>query len=98
MTEIQISFPGIGIDAFTVDKIWTLDLIDKIADYCDSSEVIDELYFRRTSDKGHSVGRCCEEYLREGHGKRWTYVEKFQENPPYFINGTIHYQFADISM
>lgn len=84
---------------FTVNKGWTLDLIDKIADFCDSSDVIDELYFRRASDRGHSVARCCDEYLREGHeNKRWTYIERFKENPPYFINGIIHYQFSDISM
>lgn len=84
--------------AFTVNKSWTLDLIDKIADFCSSSDVIDELYFRRAADRGPCVSRCCEEYLREGHDKRWTYIERFKENPPYFINGTIHYQFSDISM
>ena len=35
--------------AFTVNKSWTLDLIDKIADFCDSSDAIDELYFRRVA-------------------------------------------------
>lgn len=83
---------------FTVSKSWTLDLIDKIADFCESSNVVDELYFRRATEKGHCVGRCCDEYLHEGDGKRWTYVEKFKGNPPYFINGTIHYEFSDISM
>lgn len=83
---------------FTVDKSWTLDRIDKIADFCDSAEVIDELYFRRVSDRGHSIGHHCEEYLREGNGGRWTYIERFEENPPYFVNGTIFYRFSDISM
>lgn len=83
---------------FTVDKSWTLDRIDRIAEFCDGSDVIDELYFRRVSDKGHSVGHCCEEYLREGNGERWTYIERFEENPPYFVNGTIFYRFSDISM
>ena len=84
--------------AFTVDRSWTLDHIDKIANFCSESDVIDELYFRRVSEKGHSVGRCCEEYLRAGNGNGWTYVEKFKGNPPYFVNGTIHYDFPDISM
>lgn len=83
---------------FTVDKSWTLDRIDKIFNFYDDSCVIDELYFRRASDRGHCVGRCVEEYLRSGDGDKWTYVEHFKENPPYFINGTIFYQFADISM
>lgn len=83
---------------FTVDKSWTLDRIDKIFNFYDDSYVVDELYFRRASDRGHCVGRCCEEYLRSGDGDKWTYVEHFKENPPYFINGTIFYQFADISM
>ena len=84
--------------AFTVNKGWTLELVDKIANFCSESPVIDELYFRRASERGHCVARCCEEYLRAGDGNGWTYVEKFKENPPYFINGTIHYQFSDISM
>lgn len=82
---------------FTVNKSWTLDHIDKVADFCDASDVIDELYFRRVSEKGPCVALCCEEYLREGHEKRWNYIERFKENPPYFVNGTIHYQFSDIS-
>lgn len=82
---------------FTVDKSWTLDRIDKVADFCEASEVIDELYFRRASERGPCVALCCEEYLREGNGKRWTYVERFEENPPYFVNGTIYYSFSDIS-
>ena len=83
---------------FTVNKSWTLDLIDKIADFCESSNVINELYFRRAAERGPCVARCCEDYLREGNGKRWTYVEKFEGNPPYFVNGTIYYEFSDISM
>lgn len=83
---------------FTVDKSWTLDSIDKIADFCLKSDAIDELYFRRNTDRGHRIGLCCDEYLLDGDGTRWTYVDRFKENPPYFINGTIHYQFADISM
>ena len=82
---------------FTVDKSWTLDRIDKVADFCETSKVIDELYFRRASERGHCIALCCEEYLREGNGKRWTYVERFEENPPYFVNGTIYYSFSDIS-
>ena len=96
-TIVRHGQEGIRV-AFTVDKSWTLDHIDKIADFCDSSDVIDELYFRRATAKGYTVARCCDEYLREGHSKRWTYVDQFKENPPYFINGTIHYQFTDISM
>lgn len=82
---------------FTVNRSWTLDLIDKVADFCESADAIDELHFRRPADKGHCIAHCCEEYLREGHGKRWTYIERFEENPPYFVNGTIHYKFSDIS-
>jgi organic radical activating enzyme len=82
--------------AFTVSKSWTLDLIDKIADFCAESDTIDELYFRRASDRGHCIARCCEEYLRAGDGSKWTYVERFKANPPYFINGIIHYEFSDI--
>jgi hypothetical protein len=83
---------------FTVDKSWTIDHIDKIADFCSKSDVINELYFRRAIGRGHCVGRCVDEYLLSGHKDKWTYVDHFKENPPYFINGTIYYQFADISM
>lgn len=82
---------------FTVDKSWTLDRIDKVAEFCESSEVINELYFRRASERGPCIALCCEEYLREGNGKSWKYIERFEENPPYFVNGTIYYSFSDIS-
>lgn len=82
---------------FTLNKGWTLDRIDKVVKFCESSDAIDELYFRRASERGYGIAPCCEEYLREGNGKRWTYVERFEENPPYFVNGTIYYEFSDIS-
>lgn len=82
---------------FIVDKSCTLDLIDKVTDFCETSNAIDQIWFRRAADKGPCLGKSCEKYLREGHDKRWLYIDHFEEHPPYFVNGVIHYRWSDIS-
>lgn len=82
---------------FVVTKKFKPELIDKIADFVEASDVIDELSFRQMVDKGYHVRHYCHDYLREGHQKRWWYIEQNDYNS-YFVNGTIHYRFSDISM
>lgn len=82
---------------FVVDKSCTLDLVDKVADFCESSDVIDGLCFRLRTDKSHHPQKCCYEYIRNGVGERWTYVEGPVDEAPYFVNGMIYYRFSDIS-
>jgi len=81
---------------FVVDKSCTLDLIDKVIAFCDSSEIIDELHFRVEGDKGSNVAKCCREYLRKEHDRPWMFIEKMEVSPPYFVNGEIRYGWSDI--
>lgn len=81
---------------FVVTKKFKPELIDQIADFVENSDIIDELSFRQMVDKNYHVRNYCHEYLLEGHQKRWWYVEQADYNS-YFVNGTIHYQFSDIS-
>lgn len=83
---------------FVVDKSSTLDLIDKVISFCDESDVIDELHFRVDGDKESNIAKCCRDYLRKEHNRSWLFVEKFEESPPYFVNGEIRYSRDDISM
>lgn len=87
---------GVAIE-FVVGKGCTLDLIDKVADICEASDVIDELHFRAEGGKSSHLPKSCREYLRAGHGERWQFIEKVEETPPYFINGEIRYSKSDIS-
>ena len=82
---------------FTVDKSCTLDLIDNVANYCDAAVIINSLYFKVDGDKASHIAKSCREYLRKGHGIRWGFVERFEDDPPYFINGEIRYHWSDIS-
>lgn len=81
---------------FVVTKRFKQEMIDQIAEFVENSDVIDELSFRQMVDKNYKPTTYCQEYLREGHRKRWWYIEQNDYNP-YFVNGTIHYQFSDIS-
>ena len=82
---------------FVVDKSCTLDLIDKVTVFCDASDIIDELHFRvKYEDKGSGLAKCCREYLSKEHDGSWRFVEKFEESPPYFVNGEIRYHWSDI--
>lgn len=83
---------------FIVGKGCTLDLIDKVADYCQACKAIHDICFRVDADKGAHLPKGCREYLRAGDPKRWTFVEdKFEQDPPYFVNGEIRYRWSDIS-
>lgn len=82
---------------FMVNKSCTLDLIDKVIAFCDGSDAIDDLHFRVDGDKSSNLAKCCREYLSEAHDRAWSFVGKFEESPPYFINGEIRYRWSDIS-
>lgn len=81
---------------FVVTKKFKPELIEQIAEFVENSDIIDELSFRQMVDKNYHVRNYCHEYLLEGHQKRWYYIEQ-NDYHPYFVNGTIHYQFSDIS-
>jgi hypothetical protein len=80
---------------FIVGKSCTLDLIDKVADYYESSDIIHDLCFL-VNEESH-LPKNCKEYLRKGDPSRWTFIEHLEADPPYFINGEIRYHWSDIS-
>ena len=81
---------------FIVGKGCTLDLIDKVADYCSSCRDVNDLHFRAEGGKDSHLPKNCHEYLEEGHRKRWVYVTTPTDIPPYFVNGEIRYRWSDI--
>lgn len=81
---------------FIVGKGCTLDLIDKVTDYCNTCRDINDLHFRCDGDKSAHLPKNCHEYLQEGHDKRWVYVTGQTDMPPYFVNGEIRYSWFDI--
>lgn len=81
---------------FVVTENYTPEHIDMIAKTVADSDQVDELSFRQMIDKGYRPTNYCQDYLRDGHQKRWWYIEQNDYNP-YYVNGTIHYKFAEIS-
>lgn len=81
---------------FVVTADFTPELIDAIAEYVKSSDIIDELSFRQMIDKGYTVTNYCQEYLRSGHKDRWWYIEQGDYNS-YFVNGEIFYKYSEIA-
>lgn len=81
---------------FVATKDITIEKIDQIAKFVKESDVIDELSFRQMVDVDYKVRNYCHEYLKAGHKDLWWYIEQSDYNP-YFVNGTIYYNFKDIS-
>lgn len=81
---------------FVVTADFTIDAIESLTQMVKNSDQIDELSFRQMITPGYRVTNYCQDYLREGHQKRWWYIEQGDYNP-YYVNGTIHYKFAEIS-
>lgn len=81
---------------FVVTEKFTPEYIQNIvALKNDLSDEIDELSFRQMIDKNYRVRNYCHDFLKEGHKKDWWYIEQGDYNP-YYVNGTIYYQFSDI--
>lgn len=80
---------------FVVTENFTNKLIDRIAEYVQTSDEIDELSFRQMVDKEYRVTDYCREYLESGHQKLWWYILQNDYNT-YFVNGVLYYKFSDI--
>lgn len=81
---------------FVVTEDFTPEHINEIANLVECGVLdVDELTFRQMIDRGYRVTNYCQDYLREGHKKRWWYVEQNDYNP-YYVNGTIYYKFSEI--
>lgn len=80
---------------FVVTEDFTGEKIYSIQNAYINNNQIDELTFRQMIDKNYRVTDYCQDILRGGHKKSWYYVEQDDYNP-YYVNGTIYYQFSDI--
>lgn len=80
---------------FVVTEDFTDDKIATIVNRVHYNRDIDELTFRQMIDKNYRVTNYCQDTLRRGHKVLWYYVEQDDYNP-YYVNGTIYYQFSDI--
>jgi hypothetical protein len=70
-------------------------MIDDIAVIVKHHPDIDELSFRQMVDENYNATTYCQDYLREGHKKRWWYIEQGDYNT-YYVNGKLYNKFSDI--
>lgn len=71
---------------YVVDQNFTEEMISEIADICQESEEIDELSFRQMVDDHYQATDYCQDFLRQGHKKRWWYIEQCDYNIYYCEN------------
>lgn len=79
---------------FVVTQDFTEDLINKIAVYCNNSDIIDELSFRQMIDSNYLVTEYCKDYLSAGHKKLWWYIEQNDYNT-YYAENKIYHNYKD---
>lgn len=80
---------------FVVTPTVTRSLIDNIETIVNFHPDIDELSFRQMIDENYVATNYCQDYLREGHKKRWWYIEQGDYNT-YYVNGKLYNKFSDI--
>lgn len=80
---------------FVVTPGFTFSDIDAIATIAKYHPDIDELSFRQMVDENYNPTYYCHDYLKDGHKKRWYYIEQDDYNT-YYVNGKIYHKFADI--
>lgn len=80
---------------FVVTEKMTKDDIDKIAEYCKNSDVIDELSFRQMIDKDYQTTFYHYDYLKKYHKTRWYYIEQGDYNV-YYCENKIFTRFEDM--
>ena len=80
---------------FIVTEDMTKEDIDKIADYCKNSDVIDELSFRQMVDENYQTTFYHYDYLKKYHKARWYYIEQCDYNI-YYCENKIFTRFEDM--
>ena len=79
---------------FVVTEKFTPELIDRIADKVSRNPRIDELSFRQMVDGEYNTKHYCEDYLKNGHKKKWYYIEQNDYNL-YYVENKISYKYED---
>lgn len=80
---------------FVVDDMMDEEEINKIADFVETSNEIDELTFRQRVDEHYKEIYHLHDFLLAGHQKRWWYVTQCDYNT-YYHNGKLFTKYTDI--
>lgn len=80
---------------YVVDDMMDEDEINKIADFVETSDEIDELTFRQHVDEHFKEIYHLHDFLLAGHQKRWWYVTQCDYNT-YYHNGKLFTKYMDI--
>lgn len=80
---------------YVVDDMMDEEEINKIADYVEASDEIDELTFRQRVDEHYKETYHLHDFLLTGHQKRWWYVTQCDYNT-YYHNGKLFTKYTDI--
>lgn len=80
---------------YVVDDMMDEEEINKIADFVETSDEIDELTFRQRVDDHYNETYHLHDFLLAGHQKRWWYVTQCDYNT-YYHNGKLFTKFTDI--
>lgn len=68
--------------------------LDFIADCVSKNPGIDELTFRQRVDKDYKVSYHLHDYLKDGHKKKWWYVEQYDYNL-YYAENRVYEKYSD---
>lgn len=95
LKEIKRRVDEIVRVVYVVTPEMTKEDIDYIADFCKESDEIEELSFRQMVDSDFNPSFHLHDYLREGHKKRWWYIEQCDYNL-YYCENRIYTKFEDV--
>ncbi len=80
---------------FVVGPSFTKEEIDAVATIVALCDNIDELSFRQYVDENYETQYYLHDYLKQGHKKRWWYIEQDDYNL-YFCENKIYTKYSDI--
>ena len=93
-SEIDLITPIIRV-VYVVQEHYTKHLINEIVKEVSLNREIEELSFRQMINKNGQTEYYCHDYLKEGHGKRWYYIEQSDYNE-YFVQNHIEKEYLKI--
>ena len=93
-SKIDLRTPTIRV-VYVVQEHYTRHLINEITKEVNYNYDIEELSFRQMINKDGQTEYHCHDYLKEGHGKRWYYIEQSDYNE-YFVQDHIEKEYLKI--
>ena len=93
-SEIDLRTPTIRI-VYVVQEHYTKHLINEVVKEVGFNRDVEELSFRQMINKEGQTEYYCHNYLKEGHGKSWYYIEQSDYNE-YFVQDHIEKEYLKI--